>query len=99
MLLTTDVDNWPARRILFGLTQHFMCDRGRVAFTKSNVLHQVRERIPFAPAKVDVWQLACLIAQVKQERCNCVGDGRRHRPKYSIAVDLLTVDLQYAGKL
>ena len=34
-----NMHNWPACRILFSLTQHFMRDRGGIAFAKGDVLH------------------------------------------------------------
>ena len=62
-ILSTDVHDRPLIRILFRLTQHFVRHRRSIAFTKRDVLQQVRNRIPFTPAKVNVRQLSCFVAK------------------------------------
>ena len=89
----------PLVRILFCLPQHLVRDRRGVAFTECNVLQQIRNRIPFAPAEVDVRKFSCLVAQIKKERRNRIRHRGRFRSQYLKVVDSLTSDLQYSRKL
>src|ERR1044072_515904 len=85
--------------IFLCLSSYFVSDRSGVAFTKRDVLQQVRDRIAFAPAKVDVRQFAHLIAQIKQERSNRVRHRRRLSSQNTEAVDTLTAHGKCARKL
>ena len=75
---STNVNNWPALRILFRLPQNFMRYGRSIAFTESDVLQQVRQRVPFAPTKINVRKFSGFISQKKQESSNRIGHGRRH---------------------
>src|SRR4030095_14493074 len=96
---TADMNDWPAFRILFSLTQNFMRHRRRISFAKRDVLQEVRYRIPFAPAEINVRHLFSIIANKEQESGYCIGHCGRDRPQHTKTVHLLTVYVQHTGKL
>src|SRR6185295_11067634 len=93
------MNNRSSRRILFSLSQDFVCDWSRITLAKRDVLHQVRQRIALAPTKINVRQFAGFIAQEEQESRDGIRYGGRNSPENSVPVHFLAANLQYAGKL
>src|SRR5688500_7780370 len=76
-----------------------MRDWSSITFTERDVLQQVRNRIAFAPAKVNVRQFPRLVAKEQQKRRNRIRHCRRFSTQYLKAIDSLTADLQDTRKL
>ena len=65
-----------------------MRHRRGVAFAEENKLQHVKQWVPFCPTKINVRNLPGLVANVEQERSNCVGHGGASGAQYSVISDL-----------
>src|SRR4051794_29781001 len=81
------VNEWAHPAVLYRLSEHFARDRGYVAFPEENESEEIEDRIPFRPSGISVGQAAGEVADVDQQRGDCVGDGRARGAKHLMAVD------------
>src|ERR1044071_9369487 len=96
---TSNMNDGSTRRIFFSLTEYFVCNWCGIAFTERNVSQQVRQRIPLAPAEINVRQLTGLVSQTKQESSYCVWYCGRFGTKYFVALDRDAADFERTRKL
>jgi hypothetical protein len=75
-----------------------MRHRRSVTFTKRDVLQQIRHRIPFAPAKINVWQLPRFVSKKQQKRRDSIWHRRGFSSQYLKSIYGLTSDFQHAGE-
>src|SRR6476469_5329712 len=89
----------PLERVRLRLAQDFASDGRRVALAERQELEEIGDRVPFSPAEIRVRDLAALVPDVKQERCDRVGDCGARAAKDMMPVPVHAVHLKLTAEL
>ena len=97
--LPTHMHDWSLLRILLSLTQHLVRNRRSIAFSKRDVLQQIRNRIPFTPSKVNVRQFSGLISRNSRNAAMAFGTAGDSVRKTLKPIDSFASDSQHTREL